>query len=649
MIILPLVAFVLVALWLRRRFERVGWRDAFTITAVALGVLTTLATECLSLFRAISAPAIIGYWLVVCAGAAAALALSPKRSPASPVMRLQAASTRSGQAGGLLVSMLLSGIAVYVVGTAVIALLAPPNTWDVLEYHLPKVMHWIQNGSVSFYPTAIPRQNHLAPGAEFWVLHLQLLSGSDRFANLVAWFSMLGGLVTVSLIARQLGANVLAQCFASVFAATLPMGILQASSSMTDIVVAFWFVCFVYFFLRLLQSESLCWTWVLALSAALGLAAFTKATAYLLAPAFLVWLAYSTIRRFRARAVGAFAVITVVFLAVNFGHYARNWKLYQHPLGPREEPSENSNYGIESHTPPALASSLAKHVGTHINTPWKKLNSAIQRGFVSFHETIGWKLNDPRTSFGPAWVKFKIAPTDFQDETAGNPLHFILAVVCASLVFVVPSLRRDKALLGYTLCVTAAFLLFAFYLKWHPWMSRLHHGLFVAAAPFVACVLARGAAQWVAKTAAVLLLVAGIPWLLLCVERPVLGKETVLNTSRDALFFKTPHQKYQASFEAGRQFLASQKVTGVGLLISNSSWEYVWWHYLQKDHPGVRIEHVNVQDPSARFAASARFSGFSPDALVTLDQKPQPEQITVGAATFTCRWKQEKVAIYLRD
>ena len=98
-----------------------------------------------------------------------------------------------------------AGFIVCVVG--LVAAVAPPNTNDALTYHMPRVVHWIQDRSVAFYPTHILRQLYLSPGSEFILLHFQILSGSDHLANFVQWFSMLGSAVAVSLIAKELGSG----------------------------------------------------------------------------------------------------------------------------------------------------------------------------------------------------------------------------------------------------------------------------------------------------------------------------------------------------------------------------------------------------------------------------------------------------------
>ena len=76
-----------------------------------------------------------------------------------------------------------------------------------MSYHMPRVMHWIQNQNVDFYPTSTTRQLYVSPFSEYVILHLQLIVNGDRLANLVQWFSMFGSLIGVSLIAREFRFN----------------------------------------------------------------------------------------------------------------------------------------------------------------------------------------------------------------------------------------------------------------------------------------------------------------------------------------------------------------------------------------------------------------------------------------------------------
>jgi len=95
-------------------------------------------------------------------------------------------------------------------------------------------MHWAQNASVSHYPTANLRQLQFGPAAEYILLHLQVLSDSDRWANLVQWLAMVGSVALASLLARHWGAGRSGEWLAGILVATLPMGILQSSTTQND-------------------------------------------------------------------------------------------------------------------------------------------------------------------------------------------------------------------------------------------------------------------------------------------------------------------------------------------------------------------------------------------------------------------------------
>ena len=125
----------------------------------------------------------------------------------------------------------------------VVAWVTPPQTWDSLTYHLSRVAHWAQDRSIWHYATGIDRQTSMPPGAEELILNSYVLTQSDRLAAFPEWFAMLGSLIGVSLIAYYLGAKSTGQWLAAGFAATIPMGIVEASSTINDYVATFWVVC----------------------------------------------------------------------------------------------------------------------------------------------------------------------------------------------------------------------------------------------------------------------------------------------------------------------------------------------------------------------------------------------------------------------
>ena len=258
---LPLLAFALFWLCAYRRTGQ-SYRDgrhAFLVASLAWGVVTTAIMEGFSLTSALAPPAVAGAWIVAALAAAAAtpwrtgrpaLGIAAVAAPwrlgrpvfggATPRERAIAAVRLPREWG------VVAATGAVLAGAGLLAVAGGISTNDAVDYHLPRVMHWIQNGSVAFYPTAVSRQLNLGPWAEYAIAQFLILGGGDAWANLVQWFAFGGSAVGVSLIARELGAGPRGQLYAAVFAATIPMAVLQASTAQNDLVEAFWVVALVY-------------------------------------------------------------------------------------------------------------------------------------------------------------------------------------------------------------------------------------------------------------------------------------------------------------------------------------------------------------------------------------------------------------------
>ncbi|HEY2942657.1 MAG TPA: 4-amino-4-deoxy-L-arabinose transferase, partial [Vicinamibacteria bacterium] len=189
-------------------FHRLGldWRRSTLAAAIAWAVWLTALTETLGAARLLTVAAVASAWVAATVVSAFILTRVRPADPPPP--------NPSPPAPSKAVLWAL-GLAVALVGVA--ALAGAPTNWDALSYHLPRVMHWIQNASVDHYPTHILRQLHQAPWSEFAVMHLQLLSGGDRLANTIQWLALLGTAVGVSVVAEQLGGGPPAQLLSAVF------------------------------------------------------------------------------------------------------------------------------------------------------------------------------------------------------------------------------------------------------------------------------------------------------------------------------------------------------------------------------------------------------------------------------------------------
>ena len=229
---LPLAALGLGILLLHRRDG--GRLEALPVAPLLWAYGTALVSEALSLFQALTFASLLTIWSLA---VIALILLLLRTRPRMPAPRRWLADIRQAAAGLIAEEWALGAVLLVIGGaTLLIAILCPPGTWDSQSYHLPRIEHWIQDGSLAFYRTAIDRQLTMPGLAELLILQLRLLSGGDRLDNLIQWFAGAGAVYLVGRIARALGGSRRGVAFARVVATTLPIGILESSSTQNDLV-----------------------------------------------------------------------------------------------------------------------------------------------------------------------------------------------------------------------------------------------------------------------------------------------------------------------------------------------------------------------------------------------------------------------------
>ena len=600
---LPILSWLLSALLLVRR--GLEWRASFLAAAVIWGCLVTAFTEFLSFFDLLTTGG-----LALCWGIAAGITLLLNFNLKRPWQ------VRGKYHFSPLETGLFGGVALICLATFITAILAPPNTWDSMTYHMSRVMHWLQNRSVDHYPTHILRQIEMNPWAEFAIAHFQALSGGDRYANLVQWFSMAGSLVGVTLIAEQLGGDRRAQLWAAVVAATVPMGILQSSSTQNDYVVAFWMVCFVWSGLRFMGDKEL--KWAVTTGTSLGLAILAKGTAYLYAIPYAVWLAITLFRKAPKQA--GLVVLCIVFplILLNVGHCQRNLKVFSNPLtsGEHRFTNEKISGGV-------LVSNLLRNTALQLSSPFGGLNQFVKNGVAKIHEGWDIDINDPKTT----WLdeKFRVEMLNQHEDTSGNFLHVALTIAVLFTLFSSRSFRIIyPKVSSYVVAIVAGFFLFCLLLKWQPWHSRLLLPLFVLGAPAAGVIAVKCWRPAFVNLTALVLLAAALPFAFGNTSRPLVhvSKEAgvmfpLLAVERGQLYFASRRNlDYYERYVQIAADIRRSGATNIGLITSENGWEYPLWVLIKEGNPTpVRIEHVEVNNASRL----ARTSDFKPDYYVRLE------------------------------
>jgi hypothetical protein len=493
--------------------------------------------------------------------------------------------------------------------TALVAWVAPPQTWDSLNYHMPRVAHWAQAGSVKHFATGIEVQNSRTAAAEILMLQPYVLDQGDRWVNFVQWFAMLGCMVGSSLIAGQLGAKRLGQLAAAIFTATLPMGIIQASSTMTDYVAALWVVVAASEALELREDPFFRSSPIfLALSAGLGIA--TKPTTVpILLPfgAYAGYLLYKQIGLKHTVSWGAVAVGIV--LVVNGGQLLRNVNTYGSALNPAQE----TVHANELRSPTGVISNVLRHAGLHAGTPSPHVNKGLAIGVQEIHKLMGLSVNDPRTT---AHGVFKIATPTTNEDRAGNPFQaYVLVGLVAFAAWKRPA--RLSAVLAYGFALVASVLVLSYLFKWQIFATRYHLMFFVLAAPIAGLLMERLlSSRWVTLLL-LLMVLAALPWLLQIKSRPLIpvsGESyvgSILSESREVLYLANGTNLIGPYTEITNRILRAD-CNRVALSLSGNAAEYPLWAYMQAPDKNLEIEWIVSGTPSEKYEDP----DFSPCAVI---------------------------------
>jgi hypothetical protein len=646
-IILPLIS--LITLFLLINKKRTDWRGSLILAITYWGILLTAITEFLSLFKLITFGWILGIWGLTCI-ILISIYFRFNSQKAKTLEQNNPSQINKNIKIPSFVNLLLCGISFVVATVGLIAIIAPPNNWDSMDYHMSRVAYWIQNHSVAHYPTSYTPQLYQNPWSEFVILHFQILSGGDYFANLVQLFSMIGCIIGVSLIAKQLGADLRGQVFSAVVTATIPMGILQASSTQNDYVIAFWLVCLAYYLLSTIQAgKSDVWTNSFNIGSSTGLAILSKGTAYFYVFPFLIWFGFYLVKRLRWQAWKPALIVGSISLLLNISHYLRNYNLFASPLG---EPSgyRNEVLGVN-----ILISNILRNIALHIGTPIGLWNGIANRLIQLIHIFLGVDYNDPRTTFSKTFFVPGGWPTigiTGNENSAGNLLHLALIMICMIIFIARKSIRKESYIFAYLIATISTFLIFCYLVKWQVWNSRLHLPLFVLMSPFVGVVLSKLKNKKIAIFIVTFLLISSLPWVFYNRYRPIIDSNNIFQTPRIEQYFSNrPFLK--GTYTGAVEFLNSKKCSNIGLSMGNDPWEYPLWVLLQQNNQKVvKIQHINVTNISASLEKEAYFQDFEPCGIISMETKKSKQkkslEINFKGQTYVRSWDSPELGVFIK-
>ena len=582
----------LLLLYILSRRLGYGIKVSLMNMAVIWQVLVVILTEALSLTGWVSKNGLTAGWLIIDLGLALACSVVPK------IIQSKETAVDAENADGLKWPdyILLTGMGSIALISALITVVAPPNHGDVMSYHLPRIVMWLQNGSVSFYPTNDGRQLSQPPGAEYAVMQFHALASSDRFDGIVAWAGFVLVALVASIIVEKLGGSLRLQILAAAFCLTMPQSVLIASSGKNDCVVAFFIAAFVCYLIAfgIDRDRNL----LLLAGAALGVALFTKGTAFFFTPPLLAAIVLKWPKSLWREATKQLAIAAAIVVLINAAQWGRNAMLYKSPLGPGNE--WGLKFANDSIGPRTAYANILKNIAVHSRTPIRALNYRIEKLITWMVSISGADLNDPGSNWGRGKFKFPDRPAS--DTYAGNPWH--LSLIFLTILLIIFARDRKELPWELSLGLIVAFIFFCSVLRWQGGIARFHIPLFVLWAAPVVMVAAGKLSSRLVTAVMIVLLVPALWWGVSLPRQSILpGRmNNIFTSSRMDLYFAHKPDLSESYLKAVEAVKASD-CKKIGIVSELDEFEYPIIAGLGGETGALNYQYAHVLHPSKKYAS----------------------------------------------
>lgn len=596
LIILPFISLIFIflnlSIWIDSRIFI--FREKIISSLIIWASIVVAITEIINIPHQINTPLATIYWIIVTLTLLIIYFINPCKFK-TPLRTLISIPETDKEE-----KVMLSIISVILLTTFILAIKVAPNNIDAMSYQLTRILYWMQNESISFYPTNISWQINNGQLASFFNLNFYLLSKGDYLTNSLQWIFFIGSIMGVSLMTKELGINTKGQVMSAFICSTIPMAILQASATHDVIIVSFFILSFIYFSLRFLSTTKKLLLILAGLS--LGLALLTKQIAYIYTFPFCIWILFLFLKKFEAKKTFKYTLLLFITATlINLPFYTRNIVFSGLPIFSIRNDYINTPLGASSTT-----SNMIKNLSLNLSTPSQPLNSRIHATISLIMNMLHIPENDP----GLNWVNFKfgIPPAIASEYTAPNTIHLILLFVSIAYLFKKPRIKISRE---YIWCIFIGFMIFSTIFKWQSSGSHFLTQLFILTSPFIAITTLRSKARL--RYALIFLLsISSFYYLFFNIQKPIISEVNIFNQSREQQYFKFRPELYDPYKEIA-SFVKKGEYKNVGVIFKeySSEMEYPLWILLKKEGANITIEHVAVENSTAKLS-----KGFKPDIIV---------------------------------
>ncbi len=581
-----------------------GVKNSILKTTIHISFLVSISTEGLSIFNLLNHTSLLIFWFSIFIICSYILNKNKLKTKEHLFLLISAFKSFINELSIFKKILLISSILLFLL-ILFQGLIYPPNNWDSMTYHLPRILHWIQNESVANFPTHIERQLYQPLFSEYLILHPILLFKGDLFSNSIQFIFLLLTVLAVVAILKEFINSKSIIFISIILCLTLPEALLQASSTQNDLVHSFFIICSIYFSIKSYKTLDL--KNFFYLGAAIGFSLLTKAIAYVYIPfillAFGIFILLKIIKEKKPIVLANSLFIIIVIILINIGHSYRNYQVTNNIIG--TTPEITKGIVFEKTSPKIIISSCIKNAALHSDTYFVgDLGNKISE---KAHLLMNFNINEPGTNV----FDMKFNATSFwknHEDTQPNFIHFIIYFLCIILfIFIsIKTKRINKIALTLLLLISFQFILFSAYLCWEPWNTRLHLPLFFEMIIFIGIVFSELQERFINVLMGLLmpiLLFYSFHVTINNFSRPFI---TTKNKTSKIKITDSRYKKYFANelkmypeFKSFQHYLLVNKKSDVGFFSHNDGWEYpiIMNSYQQSN---LKIHHVNLNNSTSK-------------------------------------------------
>jgi hypothetical protein len=517
--------------------------------------------------------------------------------------------------------LMLGVILVLALLTLAAGLASAPNTSDSLSYRLPRVEQMAQAGHLGAFMSGSLRQLSMPPFPDIALAQLRILTHDDRLLALVQWQGFLVAILAAARIGGRIASGAgpdqarSARIWSALLVATVPMAVLQASSTQTDLLTAAFVLVLIERCLSWKPKPSLTVSIEIGITA--GLLSLTKGTGVLVGLPFGLCFLGMVVRS-RHSGCWQHALIAGCLACLLFvPHAIRQHQIFGTFLGPAGEGVLVERPGTAGFFDTALRHALQSlRPGDPVTTAWTAAavdqlanwtGAISDRGGNTFP---GSRFDEPLP-----WARI------WHEDFAPAPLHSLLLVLAIGAALLSGRRAEPIGVRSYALAWLAAAALFALLIRWQVWGTRLQLPLLLAGMPLAGWWMAnrfgRESAPLHRTLLAMPFVLSGFAAALLNQSRPLVGERSVLTVDRvRSMFANNPAEATEFVQIADR--IRDESWTRIGMVGGETSSEYPLWALLRPRCPDCVLFHL---------LSNPRLTGVQPhpalpftQAMVVLDQ-----------------------------